>query len=372
MKILHFSDLHLETEFDVDGFSDGYGNWRRQQLRATLGRICALAETHKVDVITIGGDLFNNDFAVPETAQFLIQQFERIGHIKVLITPGSHDPITNDSLYALSYWPNNVWIFNENGLKPLDIGENIIIWGAACPASKNRNILQDCKLDKTKTNILLVHVNNIDSGNKQGFSIDEEQFIDSGFDLGLLGGKHDQAILPNPTPPFMIFPGSPEPLVEYSVAKEHHIALIEITPKEITTDLHNINEVTHKAISVNISNFDSISALINSLQDQYNKAQKEVKNLIITFYLDGVETFEINTTELDQALDLSTYVRFKSRTSSTFDLEKLSTEQTIRGVLAGRFLKKREEISDQDEQKLLDLAIKFALRSLDSEKVNLP
>ncbi len=56
-KILHFSDLHLDTSFAGQGFPLEYGVERRLDLRACLTRILARARELKVDAITIGGDL---------------------------------------------------------------------------------------------------------------------------------------------------------------------------------------------------------------------------------------------------------------------------------------------------------------------------
>ncbi len=74
-KILHFSDLHLDTSFAGQGFSLGYGVERRLDLRACLTKILARARDLKVDTVTIGGDLFDHEYLLSRTAGFIKQQF---------------------------------------------------------------------------------------------------------------------------------------------------------------------------------------------------------------------------------------------------------------------------------------------------------
>ena len=87
-KILHFADLHLDTSFAGQGFPIEYGNERRLDLRATLTRILAHARELKVNVVTIGGDLFEQEYLLPETADFIQQQLALIAPIRVIIAPG--------------------------------------------------------------------------------------------------------------------------------------------------------------------------------------------------------------------------------------------------------------------------------------------
>src|SRR6266487_3296632 len=103
-RIIHLSDLHLDTSFAISGLPAAAGAWRRADLRATLGRILALARERRVDAVTIAGDLYEQEYALPDTADFLVQQLAKLAPIRVFIAPGKSDPHTNDSLYALTRW----------------------------------------------------------------------------------------------------------------------------------------------------------------------------------------------------------------------------------------------------------------------------
>src|SRR3954447_23877003 len=134
-RLLHFADLHIDTSFATDGLPATVGTWRRADLRATLGRIMALARERKVDAVTIAGDLYEQDYALPDTAKFLMEQFSRLAPIPVCVAPGKCDPYIDGSLYALSHWPENVTIFSQSQLVPIELAPNIQLWGAAHPLS---------------------------------------------------------------------------------------------------------------------------------------------------------------------------------------------------------------------------------------------
>ena len=73
----------------------------------------------------------------------------------------------------------------------------------------------------------------------------------------------------------------------------------------------------------------------------------------------------------EEALGVSEFLRFKCDTYPEIDLKKISTEQTVRGVLAQQFQDLNKSTTDQDRVKELELAIKFAIKALDSERIDL-
>ena len=58
MKIVHFSDLHLDSPFAWTGATGGAARKRRQALRDTLVRIVELTREVNADALFCGGDLY--------------------------------------------------------------------------------------------------------------------------------------------------------------------------------------------------------------------------------------------------------------------------------------------------------------------------
>ena len=72
MRILHFADLHLDRP--LVGLAPDVGRRRRQELRAALRRCLAAAREHNVDVVTIGGDLWEEEHVPPDTRRFVVSE----------------------------------------------------------------------------------------------------------------------------------------------------------------------------------------------------------------------------------------------------------------------------------------------------------
>ena len=107
-----------------------YGKERRLDLRAALTRIFARARELKVNAVTIGGDLFVQEYLLPETADFIQQQLALLAPIRVIIAPGGQDPYTNEFPYARLNWPENVDIFYQGKLAHLELAPDIHLLGS--------------------------------------------------------------------------------------------------------------------------------------------------------------------------------------------------------------------------------------------------
>ncbi len=131
--LLHCADMHLDLPFVDDGLDPETGQMRRSDLRACVGRIVDLALQKRVDAVTIAGDLFDQDYVMPDTMDYLRRQFERLAPIQVIIAPGDRDGHAQRSPYELIHWPKNVHVFLSSSLSMLELDPGLRIWGASCP-----------------------------------------------------------------------------------------------------------------------------------------------------------------------------------------------------------------------------------------------
>src|SRR5690606_13214787 len=120
MKILHFSDLHLDHAFVDDPFTLA-GRDRRNTLKTILGDIISLARNEQVDAVTIAGDLFDTDTVMPATLSHLSDAFEELAPIPVLIAPGLADAYHAEALYARWDFLANVHVFAADSPTPCSI-----------------------------------------------------------------------------------------------------------------------------------------------------------------------------------------------------------------------------------------------------------
>ena len=208
MRLLLFSDLHLDTAFGWAG--PALGDRLRAQLRDTLDRIAALAAQTRADALLCGGDLFEQARATPDTLAHLRTTFAAL-ELPVHVTPGEHDWYGPSSPWRHVGWTSNVHVFGESRLTPVELEDGITLWGAAhrSPASTD-GFLDGFTAGRDGVNLALFH--GCEAGTAAGTvpyaPFRAEQLDEAGLDHALLGHVHTPVDHPRFT-----YPGNPSPLV---------------------------------------------------------------------------------------------------------------------------------------------------------------
>ena len=157
MRLLLFSDLHLDTPFAWA--PTAVAAERRRALRATLTNICRLAADEAVDAILCAGDLYEHDRFTPDTAAFLRESFASVQPIPVFLAPGNHDWYGGTSLYRQVQWSANVHVFTEAMLEPVELADGLMLWGAAHrgPANTDGFLDSGFAVERGGVNLALFH-----------------------------------------------------------------------------------------------------------------------------------------------------------------------------------------------------------------------
>lgn len=212
MRFLHFSDLHLDTPFRWA--PPELARARRQGIRQTLERICRLAADQRVDALTCGGDLYENDRFTPDTAEFLRATFAGLHPLPVYLAPGNHDWYGPRSLYRQVAWSPNVHVFDTPVLTPVPLAAGLTLWGAAHRAPANTpGLLDGFRVDRDGVHVALFHGSEQHGLAFQGEGkvphapFRSEQIPQAGLTHALLGHFHTPTDAPTHT-----YPGNPDPL----------------------------------------------------------------------------------------------------------------------------------------------------------------
>lgn len=214
MKLVVFSDLHLDSAFVWLGSSSQIARRRRQALRETLQRILALAEDVRADAILCGGDLYEQERFTPDTAAFLQAVFAQADPVRVFIAPGNHDWYGPKSLWRETVWPSNVYLFTEDRLTRVSLADGLTLWGAAHRAPANTpGFLDRFRINEGGIHLALFH------GSERGWltaqgegkvphaPFDAEQIERAGLHHVFLGHYHTPRAAARHT-----YPGNPDPL----------------------------------------------------------------------------------------------------------------------------------------------------------------
>lgn len=110
--VLHTADLHLGKSFS--SLPPERAGQRRDDLLATLTRMCRTARERRVDLCCIAGDLFDRVNVTPQVLAAVRRALAE-ADVPVLLAPGNHDPLAPGSPYLHGGWPGNVLLANLPG-----------------------------------------------------------------------------------------------------------------------------------------------------------------------------------------------------------------------------------------------------------------
>lgn len=370
LKILHFADLHLDSSFAGLGFPSLTARKYREALKDAFVRIINLATEKKVDIITIGGDLYEHERFTRDTGEFLRTQLQRLWGKKIFIAPGNHDPWMPESMYHYLDWSDNVHIFQKSSFSPIRLAANVTLWGMAhCSFSNHKNPVENFKVDRQGINVLLFHgsdMSNIPPNKGKHAPFNLENLEATGADVALLGHYH-RGKIGESAKIKLIYPGSPEPL-GFAEKGMHSVALVSINNNQIEIETFPVNHYNFVQMQVDVSNATTRDEIKNLIEKSVR--EQSSKTTLFRVEITGQIHPEL---DLDLAL-LKEQVFINSnegqlinKTKPCYDFESLSQENTVRGEFVRR-IKMMQENAILDEKEKLQQALLFGLNAFESKE----
>lgn len=373
-RILHLADVHLDASFATSGLPPAIGTWRRGDLRAALGRTLTIARERHVDAVTIAGDLYEQDFALPDTAAFLVQHLAKLAPIRVFVAPGEHDPYANDSLYALTRWPENVSVFSQPRLSSVELAPHILLWGAAHPAARAGNALAGMRLPEESVNLLLLHAADTAATASAGsvaFVANLALVEAAGFDAAFLGHVH-AGQLHRGARSWCVYPGSPDPLAPAEEHAEHNAVIVTVDNGSCTAEVISIGQWHYTTVSVDLTGCASNpEAQLRVVQALRSITIPDSDRLVCYVHVTGIPPTDFDAAALSGQLQRKAHIVVKTSLAMPYNLEQLAREQTVRGLLVRRFQQRLSSTTDEVQRRKTLSALHIALRALDGKQVGL-
>ena len=373
MKILHFSDLHLDAPFGSSLMPAKLAHGCRLRLRRTLLKILDFAVEFEVDAVTVAGDLFEGDRITRDTIHFLSESFAQLAPIPIVIAPGNHDYFSPISAYARHEWPENVTIFKAPQLQSISLSETVRIWGAAHTAPNvTENPLEGFELaDETGINLLLLHATVIDHVGEhraQYMPIRLQDLQSAGFDFALLGHFHGAREIRDEVLRGL-YPGSPQPL-DFGDQGNHGVGLMTLEPESNRLTYKFIPTATQSftTLEMGVSGFTDTHALAEAIISQAPQKAAEANFLKVKLTGEQPEALDLQQGLLQEHLNqyydhviIENHLQFRGEELDYAD------EQTVRGRFVKRLQTMLEE--EQEDPELIRLALKFGIKAFEEENL---
>jgi exonuclease SbcD len=375
IKFLHCADLHLDMPFTSLGTAGNKSAIRREDIKKTFRRIIDTARDEKVDVILIAGDLYEHEYARKSTINFVNDCFFEIPDIRVIISPGNHDPYVLNSFYKNYNWSSNVSILS--GQQPyMKVGDTACIYGGGFTSFyEAKSLIRGINsLDGNMINILLIHGTagfEFTQGAYNPMSFDE---LDSlGMDYIALGHFHNRferaGKLKN-----IYNPGSPEPL-GFDETGRHGVFIVTISKSDneiCTRDVHfvELNTKSYTSIEVDVTGCGTADKVAGRIEQALSgqSVDKELLNVTLKGFVD--QGFNINVQQLKAYFeDKVFFIKIKDETCVDYNFEEIINEPGLRGLFVRKAFSLIDQTTDEHRKKLLMRSVYYGLQALEQGRV---
>ena len=357
MKFVHIADMHFDSPFINLSDKENLGEKRRLEQRKVFKKVIEYIKENEIKYLFISGDFYEHNYVKKTTIEYINNLFKEIPNTRIFISPGNHDPYIKNSYYNKFNWNENVKIFNSEIEKIETEEANIYGFGFTDFYCENCGI-EDLIIEKNnKLNILVIH------GTLDGANLEEKQYNSikrkelQEFDYVALGHIHklDYKSYENQR---IVYPGSTASL-GFDELGQHGMIVGELTQEKINLEFIPLDEIEFKIENIDITEINSKEELIEKL----NELNFE-KNKLIEIYLIGKRNFEIDTYDINKFITNEQIIKIKNKTKINYNLEKISQENTLKGIFVKKLLEKIQNTENEEEQQMLEKSIEIGLESL--------
>lgn len=365
MRILHIADVHLDRPFV--GLSRDAARQRRLDLVDAFRRCLAAASERRVDLVTIGGDLWEDENVTADTRASVAHELGLLD-MPVLAICGNHDPYLRGGAYQRTAWPANVTIIDSADLVEVPVDPRLSVWAASWTERPlDVDFLAGFTVpDDGRTHVLLIHGTTHDSRFAQASTycpFDPAAARQAGFRQVLAGHIHAGSCLDD-----VVYPGSPEPL-DHSEIGQHCYALVEVEGDRVETELIAVNQRRYVAVVVDCADAASSAEVEMRVRDAIPSPAD--RNAIVTVLLRGETAPEcaIDRASLAARLERDYLAAtVKDETEPAVNYVELSHHHSADGLFVASMLERIQQASDARQRRILELAMQAGVRAMQGHK----
>lgn len=294
MKLLHVSDLHLDSPFI--GIGNDSSKLQKELINApfeAFERCVSIAINEEVDLMLIAGDIYNSEKQSIVAQHFFVNQLERLKKvdIPVVLIHGNHDYIRMDK--ARMVYPENVHALNSRQVSsisiPLTDGRQTHVYGFSYTTKWVHDRVVNAypvaqQSDDYHIGLLHGAMEGIesDSGNYAPFSVDE--LLSKNYDYWALGHIHKAEVLHH------------EPLIQYSgtIQGRHRnepgdkgCYIVELNKQEKpSSQFYSLASIVWESVKLECQSDWQATDIINELNTVIENYQDEARANQQTYFID--------------------------------------------------------------------------------------
>ncbi len=357
VKILHAADFHLDSAFGA--LTQERSRQRRQESRQLVARMVDYANDHQVQLMLLGGDLFDGEHVYTETLEEVAAALSRFrGH--VLMAPGNHDFYGPRSPYTRVLWPENVHIFTSEQVEKVEFPQyGCTVYGAAFTAQEMGEMQQPLPRGEEAVKLLVLH-GEVGVPGSRYRTISIQWLAQSGVDYAALGHVHEFRGVQKAEETSYAYAGCPEGR-GFDELGEKGFLVGEVGEGIAQLQFVPFAKRRYQIVQVDVSTGDAAAAVKEALRH----AKEDICRVILT----GECETKNDTAALEQQLaDCAWQLEIRDETRRKEDIWQHCGEDSLRGLFLDE-LRTQYEAADAEQRAMIEQAVRYGLAAMENREL---
>lgn len=357
-RIVHGADLHLDGAFG--GLSADKARERRRESGDLIDRLGRLVKAENAEMLLLCGDLFDGEWVFPETLEHLRDMLGTLP-CPVFIAPGSHDPFTPASPYALQRWPGNVHIFRREALEAVALPElDCVVYGAAFTSrARTDQVLAGFQTGQdSRTRLLCLHGEVGGPGGGYG-PILREQLAACGAHYAALGHIHQYGGVRKDGGTYWAYPGCAEGH-GFDEPDDRGVLAGTVDRGGAALRFVPLCRRRYRVLEADVTGASPEEALERVMPES---AERDICRIVFTGAADGRG---VDLPALENAYREKFYsLELRDKTRPAQSVWAKAGEDTLRGLFLREMKARYDAAPSEEARKDIALAVRFGLAALD-------
>lgn len=366
VKILHCADIHIGA---AESFLKTAAQSRRIETLLTFERIIDMAISEKVELIALAGDIFDSNSIKESFVNSVLSKIAE-SNIPTVFAAGNHDPLNNESPFKTRELPQNLFVLDitDDCITFEDLG--VKVYGRSFESAFLKGTAAfSIKPSPDYINIMVQHGDLCSDLNSDYNAITPAFVKKSGMDYIALGHIHKRTPVGKIENTSFAYCGCPEGQ-GFDELDQKGVYIGNIGRGICELEFVAVSKRQHILHKQDISGISSsqeiVSAVLSSLEAAYGEGFCDNLykiELVGSVTPDTIPDLAEITARLHEKLY---FAKCKDNTEFASGLDILANETSLKGLFVAEMLKKLEAASEQ-EQPLINEALKLGLKAFDGE-----
>lgn len=354
MKLIHCSDLHLDSKMETN-LTKEKARERNYEVFLSFKRLISYAKENNVEAVLIAGDMFDEKRVSAAMLDMVFSEIEKASDIQFFYLQGNHDEAVKNTRVC-----DNLKTFGDSWTY-YDCGQ-VRIAGVEMNKDNCLNLYSELELNKEDTNIVMLHGQESSSAGNGLVCL--KLLKNKNIDYLALGHIHSYKCEALDMDGKYCYCGCLEGR-GFDECGVKGFVLLDANGKQVESTFVPFSKRVLHEVEMNISGLCSINEIVT-------EAEKTLSNIdsndLVKLVINGTYTADTNK-DVDFLLksleDRFYYLKIKDKSRLNIDPQDYKFDKTLKGEFIRTVL--ASEQSDEDKEKI----IACGLAALKGERISL-